>query len=176
MISRKYACQNLSVRQWSLCNWKQRPTIFTHLFSMIQFPNTQYLLWSNHDCFILFSVLIMLEYLPFFIYSWNEELEQIVSGWHLGIYLHEGRYPWASWSWIRWPICAFCVCRLPESLRQGGISGGLCSKKGQSWAQTTLHKPVSFWGLKACRMMSSSCYLPPAPQEATLSPHPRSPC
>lgn len=27
-----------------------------------------------------------------------------------------------SWSWIRSPICVFCVRRLPESLRQEGIS------------------------------------------------------
>lgn len=36
---------------------------------MIQFSNTQYLLWSNHDCFIFLSVFIVLEYLPFFISS-----------------------------------------------------------------------------------------------------------
>lgn len=81
-----------------------------------------------------------------------------------------------SWSWFRLLTCIFCVHRLTEYLRQGRISWSLCSKKGQSWVQTTLYKPVSFWALKASRAMPSSQYPPPAPQEATLGSHPRSPC
>lgn len=81
-----------------------------------------------------------------------------------------------SWPWIRSPICASCVHKIPESLRQEEIARGLCSKKGQSWVQTVLHKPVSFWALKASKTMPSSWYPPPAAQEATLKSHTRSPC
>lgn len=71
MMSRNDACQNLSGRLWRhiFYNWRQRPTFFTQLFSMIKFSNAWYLLWSNHGCFILLSVLPVLDYLPSFISS-----------------------------------------------------------------------------------------------------------
>lgn len=70
-MSRNDACQNLSGRLWRhiFYNWRQRPTYFTQLFSMIKFLNTWYLLWSNHGCFILLSVFPVLDYLLSFISS-----------------------------------------------------------------------------------------------------------
>lgn len=55
---------------------------------MIQFSNTQYLLWSNNDCFILFSVFIVLEYLPFFISSF--QLQSLLVADTREFYKHEG--------------------------------------------------------------------------------------
>ena len=70
-MSRNDACQNLSGRLWRhiFYNWRQRPTYFMQLFSMIKFSNAWYLLWSNHGCFILLSVFPVLDYLPSFISS-----------------------------------------------------------------------------------------------------------
>lgn len=139
---------------------------FTQLFSMIKFSSAWYLLWSNHGCFILLSIFPVLDYLPSFISSsqlqgflvadtWQFICMKDVSGWHLAIYMYEGCQP-VSWSWIRSPICVFCVHGLTESLRQEGTSWGLWSKKGQSWVQTMLHKAMSTWVLKVSKVITSS--------------------
>lgn len=175
MISRKYACQNLRVRQWSL--WKQRPTDCTQLLSMIQFSSAQYLLWNSHDCFILninycfwIHSVGILTFLHF-----QLSTEELVIGWCLGFYRHEQCQPWAGHG-LDYHLHLLCAQTswVPQAERDPRKS--LLKERTQSWVQTTLHKPVSFWALEAMRAMPSSWYPPPAPQEATLRSHPRSPC